>query len=397
MRPRGDPERLVAESRLLVGAAEELERSGSELASERQGAAGLDAWRGAAAEAYRARSASLERGIAEGAVALREAAAGLAELSVGLGAAQALWDQARSLAVSAGLPLDPNAPGMPPVEVFPALDPRTAIAARVAELATEAADRAALANQIAARRLGEAATLMGRAGAIAGGGAAGAAVGGVPPGPAFGSEPGATGATRPPGATGSERSGSSREHGRGESLLARGLDVLDRIGVAVGAGLAALEARAGALTRLVQSGEEPAAGLAAVRALAAFERSAFIDTLSAFLPLGGPAITLAANLLGGKHGEPVLRALVRSLGASIGADAGQRIGMAICGIESGATEGTGVIVCPAIAIASTSAGASLGGEAAVRIYDKLDPSPDPPMAAAGPAARLDLAGAKGPR
>jgi len=158
--------------------------------------------------------------------------------------------------------------------------------------------------------------------------------------------------------------------------------VVERIGIAVGAGLAALEARARALTRLVQSGEEPAAGLAAVRALASFERSAFTDSLLAFLPLGGPAITLAANLVGGEHGEPLLRALVRSLGESIGADAGQRLGMAVCGVEAGATEGAGAIVCPAIAIAATSAGASLGGAAAVKVYDTL--GPDPPATSAGP-------------
>src|SRR6266568_3689910 len=56
-------------------------------------------------------------------------------------------------------------------------------------------------------------------------------------------------------------------------------------------------AGAGALTRLVQSGREPAASLAAARALAAYERSAFTSTLVAFLPLGGPVITLAANLV----------------------------------------------------------------------------------------------------
>jgi hypothetical protein len=391
MRPRGDPDRLATGSRFLTGAADELERTGGELASEGRGVAGPDAWRGTAAEAYRARSVSLDDGVAKAAVALREAAAGLAELSAALGAARSLWDQARSLAASAGLPLDPSAPGSPPAQVFPALDPRTAIAARVAELATEATDRAALADRVAAQRLGEAATLMGRAASIAGGGAGAARA----PAAGAGRGPGATGAE--PGAAGGERPGASHPRGERESPLARGLEVLDRIGVAVGAGLAALEARAGALTRLVQSGEQPAAGLAAVRALAAFERSGFTDTLGAFLPLGGPVITLAANLLGGEHGEPVLRALVRSFGASIGADAGQRVGMAICGMESGATEGAGVVVCPAIAIAATSAGASLGGAAAVRIYDELDPAPDPPMAATGPPARPGLAGARGPR
>jgi hypothetical protein len=374
MRPRGDPERLALAGQVLAAAAAELERIGGELDAGR-GMAGPDAWHGEAASAYRARSGSLEGGVGEAARALREAAGGLAELSVGLAGAQSLWDHAASLAASAGLPLDPDAPGGPPLMSFPALDPRTAISARVAELVAEATDRAALADRAAARQLARAAAAAARAGAPAGDRAG---------------SPGSSGGVARPGGggghgiTGAERDGPTRPHEEGRSLLARGVRVVDRIGIAVGAGLAALEARARALTRLVQSGEEPAAGLAAVRALASFERSAFTDSLLAFLPLGGPAITLAANLVGGEHGEPLLRALVRSLGESIGADAGQRLGMAVCGVEAGATEGAGAIVCPAIAIAATSAGASLGGAAAVKVYDTLGPDPDSPAKSAGP-------------
>jgi hypothetical protein len=181
--------------------------------------------------------------------------------------------------------------------------------------------------------------------------------------------------------------GAGRGEHEGRSLLGRALAVADRIGIAVGAGLAAIEARAGALTQLVRSGREPAAALAAVRALAAFERSAFTDTLVAFLPLGGPAITLVANLVDGDdQGEPLLRALVRSLGESIGADAGQRVGMVACGAEATATGGAGAILCPAVAIAATTAGATLGGAAAVRVYDALEPEPSPD-AAATPGSR----------
>jgi hypothetical protein len=397
MRPRGDPERLAAGSQALTAAAAELERIDGELDAGR-GLAGPDAWHGAAASAYRARSGSLEGGAGEAVRALREAAAGLAELSVGLAGAQSLWDHAASLAASAGLPPALDAPGGLPSTTFPALDPRTAISARVAELVAEATERAALAGHAAARRLGEAAATAAQAGAPAGGvvaGRAGAPAGGV-------GAPGRGGGSGRP-ATGDGRGGPAQPYEEDRSLLARGLWVVDRIGIAVGAGLAALEARARALTRLVQSGEEPAAGLAAVRALASFERSAFSDSLLAFLPLGGPAITLAANLIGGEHGEPLLRALVRSLGESIGADAGQRLGMAVCGVEAGATEGAGAIVCPAIAIAATSAGASLGGAAAVKVYDTLGPDPGPPPAAAtpvraGPAPDpLGAAASGGPR
>jgi uncharacterized protein YukE len=353
MRPRGDPERLAAASQVLAAAAAELERIGGELAGGGV-AVGPDAWHGEAASAYRAWSGSLEGGVGEAARALREAAAGLAELSVGLAGAQSLWDHAASLAASAGLPLAPDAPGGLPSMAFPALDPRTAISARVAELVAEAADRVAVADHAAARQLGQAAAAAARAGAPAGG----------------------------RGVTGAEPRGRTGRHEEDRSLLARGARVVDRIGIAVGAGLAALEARAHTLTRLVQSGEEPAASLAAVRALASFERSALTDSLLAFLPLGGPAITIAANLVGGEHGEPLLRALVRSLGESIGADTGRRLGVAVCGVEASATEGAGAILCPVIAIAAASAGASIGGAAAVKVYDAL--GPDPPPAAATP-------------
>jgi hypothetical protein len=190
-------------------------------------------------------------------------------------------------------------------------------------------------------------------------------------------------------ATGTARPASGHHDERSEkepSLLGRGLEVADRVGTAVGAGLAAIEERTRVLTRLVRSGSEPAASLAAVRTLASFERSAFPEMLAALLPVGGPAITLAANLIGGEHrGEPVLRAVVRSLGESLGAEAGQRLGMVACGAEAAATEGAGAILCPAVAIVATSAGATLGGSAAVRVYDALgpEPAPDPPTTANG--------------
>jgi hypothetical protein len=353
VRPQGDPQGLAAAARGLVAAAEEAERIGGGLGALRRDLAGPTAWQGPASEAYRGRDALLQAEIGHAATALRQAGAGLSELSAGLAAAQSLWDRAGALAASAGLALDPTAPDGPPALPLPSVDPRAAIAARVFALAQEATEQATAADRSAARHLVEAAATAGRA--TASGGPARPADGG------------------PGGGHGAERRG---EH-EGGSLLARGLRVVDRIGVAVGAGLAALEARASALMRLVQSGREPASALAAVRALAAFERSAFKDTLVAFLPLGGPVITLAANLAGAEGDEPLIRALVRSLGESLGADVGQRVGMAACGVESAATEGAGAVLCPAVTIATTSVGATVGGAAAVRIYDALGPKPSP--------------------
>ncbi|HZD00565.1 MAG TPA: hypothetical protein VFA46_10360, partial [Actinomycetes bacterium] len=83
-----------------------------------------------------------------------------------------------------------------------------------------------------------------------------------------------------------------------------------------------------------------------------------------------------ANLAGGERGGgPVLRAVVRSLGESLGADAGQRLGMALCGADIGVTAAAGAVLCPAVTIVSTSAGATLGGAGAARIYDALGPDP----------------------
>jgi hypothetical protein len=384
MRPRGDPEGLAAAGRLLVGAAAEVERIGAALGDLGRDLAGSDAWRGQASAAYRARDRLLEAEIGHAAGALGQAGAGLSELSAGLADAQSLWDRASSLATSAGLVLGPAAPaGVLPLPLA-STDPQVVTAARVAEMAREAAEQATAADRSAARRLAEAAATAAQAGAAAGT-AAGAAAGAVAEVGGTRAEPGGAGAGAGQGQRErrAEREGGGEREGR--SLLGRGLAVANRIGTAVGAGLAAIEARASALARLVRSGREPAASLAAVRALAALERSAFTDTLVAVLPLGGPAITLAANLVhGDEQGEPPLRALVRSLGESLGADVGQRVGMAACGAGTAATEGTGAVLCPAVVIAATSAGATLGGAAAVRVYDTLGskPSPHPATASA---------------
>jgi hypothetical protein len=369
MRPHGDPDGLAAAARALVAAAAEMERVGDGLGDLGRDLAGPDAWRGRASEAYRARDGLLEVEVGRAATALRQAGAGLSGLSAGLAAA--LWDRASSLAASAGLELDPAGPDGPLALRLPSIDPRVVTAARVAEMTREATEQAASADRSAAHHLAEAVTTA--PGAAGPGGWVAAS--GRLAWPAAGAAGGHGGPGGPVGGEGAGGRGDGEHEGR--SLLARGLRVADRIGVAVGAGLAAVKARASALMRLVQSGSEPASSLAAVRALAAFERSALTDTMVAFLPLGGPLITLAANLAGGEGDEPVVRALVRSLGESIGADAGQRVGMAACAAESAATEGAGSILCPALTIATTSVGATLGGRAAVRIYDALGPEPSP--------------------
>jgi hypothetical protein len=355
MRPPGDPVVLAGVGRALAAAADELERLGRQAAAAARALVIGGGWSGPASRAYLTRDGSLEARVRIAAAALRSTGEGLATLSGALAGAQATWDRARALAASAGLMLDPAAPPGPLAPLLASTDPRVTVAARVSELLHEAGEQAGAADRAAAAGFSEAA----RTAALA---------------RSDGDAPGG---------------GPGRRGGEGSSLLTRVLGLADRVGVALGAGLGAIEARAEALRRLVRSGGEPGAALGAARALAAFERSAVPPAAVAILPVGGPALTLFANLVEGERsGEPVLRTLVRSLGQSLGADVGQRLGMATCGVDTVATSGAGAVLCPAITVAASSIGAGLGGSAAVRIYDALEPrsrrpSPEAPTSTSG--------------
>jgi hypothetical protein len=364
MRPPGDPALLGAAARRLAAAADELERLGRQAAAIAGDLVAGGAWDGPASREYLARDGALGTDMRVAASALRVAGEALAGLSSALADAQATWDRASALAASSGLALGVAAHAGSIARALPPADPRVTAAVRVSDLLREAELQAAAADRAARARLAEAARIAaqvdrGRS-------------------PVSGSAAAPGGAVRGAGAPAGEPEG----HAEGGSLVGWVLDLADRVGVALSGGLAAIEARSRALLRLVRSGEEPAAALGAVRALAAFERSAFTPTMTALLPVLGPPLTLAANLAEREHGDgPILRAVVRSLGESLGADVGQRLGMAACGVDAGATAGTGAVLCPAITIAATSAGAALGGAAAVRIYDALgpDPPPDPEL------------------
>jgi hypothetical protein len=365
MRPPGDPAVLGAAARRLAAAADELERLGRQAAAIARDLVAGGAWDGPASREYQARDGALGTDLRVAASALRVAGEALAGLSSALADAQATWDRASALAASSGLALGVAAHAGSIARALPPADPRAAAALRVSDLLHEAERQADAADRAAMARLAEAARIAaqvdrGRS-PVSGPGAA--------PGWA------ARGAGAPAGEP-------ERHAEGGGSLVGWVLDLADRVGVALSGGFAAIEARSQALLRLVRSGEEPAAALGAVRALAAFERSAFTPTMTALLPVLGPPLTLAANLAEREHGDgPILRAVVRSLGESLGADVGQRLGMAACGVDAGATAGTGAVLCPAVTIAATSAGAALGGAAAVRIYDALgpDPPPDPEL------------------
>jgi hypothetical protein len=402
MRPRGDPDALAAGARLLVVAAAELERVGRGLEDLGDGLSAAAGWSGRASAAAHGRVTMTAGEVGQGAKALRQAADGASRLAGELAAAQAAWDRAAALASSAGLVLDPGGPAGLLPRPMPWGDPRVPVAARVAEIARDASERARVADHSAAAQFTEAAAIAGRVAPSGGAVAAAATTSGataVAGGAALAGRGGAV--AGPPAAAGSGGPEASpapeHEHER-SSLLGSALAVVDRVGVAVGAGLEAVEARARALARLVSNGTEPAGSLAAVRSLATFGRPAHVDPLMAFLPLGVPVITLAANLVEGRdRGEPLLRAVVRSLGASIGAEVGQRVGIAVCGASAAATEGVGVVLCPAIAVVSSSVGASLGGTEAVRIFDALAPDPRPDGADADTDSRPKATAVPSPR
>lgn len=361
MRPPGDPTLIAAAAGRMATAADELERLGHQVVAAARDLVAGGGWDGPASREYFASGGALGTEMRVAAGALRIAGEGLAGLSSGLAAAQATWDRAGALAASSGLALDPAAPSGSLALALPSTDPRVVVAARVSELLHEADEQASAADRKAAARLTEA------------GGMAAAAYPDRSPARGTAAAPGRAA----PGQHGA--AGEPEGHGEGEgSVVGRALDLAERVGVALGAGFAAIEERGQALLRMARSGREPEAALGGVRTLAGFERSALLPTLTALLPVAGPPLTLAANFADHEHdGEPVLRTVVRSLGEAIGADAGQRLGLAVCGVDVGATGGVGAVLCPAITIVGTSAGAALGGAAAVRIYDALGPEPGP--------------------
>ncbi len=407
MRPPGDPAPLTAVVRGMAAAADELDRLGRQTTAVARDLVTGGGWTGPASRAYLVRDDALEADIRAAATALRVTGEGLAGLAAGLAGARATWDRARALAASSGLALDIGAPPGPLALPLPSTDPTVVVAARVTELLHEADERANAADRMAAARFAEAARL--------------AAVARPDGSPASAGSPAPRGNGSAPGPAAIAAGGEATPRGEGDEdggALGRALDLADRVAVALGAGFAAVGARAQALLRLVRSGHEPAASLAAARALAAFERSALTPTMVALLPAAGPPLTLAANLVGHEHdGEPMLRAVVRSLGESLGADVGQRLGIAACGVDMGATGGSGAVLCPAITIVAASAGAALGGATAVRIYDALgpasanapepEPAPQPGAARAAPAATggvvpahdaaVEAIGGEGPR
>jgi hypothetical protein len=142
---------------------------------------------------------------------------------------------------------------------------------------------------------------------------------------------------------------------------------------------AAAEARIQAAGRLAATADDPAVRSAAGRVAQTAGRPLVDGRILGALPLVAPVLDLTASL---RHGEPLPRALTGAVGGAIGADLGGRVGLAACGGEAAATQGAGLVVCPALTAVGGALGAQAGKAAALHVYDELAgppvrPGPEP--------------------
>jgi hypothetical protein len=320
-RPAGDPAVLGVGARVVAAAADAVETAGAAARGAVSGVVRAGAWRGPASEAFGVDGGHRDRDLAAAADALRGLAGDLAELAGRLGQAQATWERAAREAEGAGLALLPDGTI---AGAGPAMDmAQVATAAQVIRLTAAAADQAE-----AARR------------AVHLDGAAGPA------------------AAHPPAGS----------HGRGgpRRWLGAGLDAGGQLVAGLDHAGQGAEARTRTAGRVLRDSPDPAARLAAARAVQAAERPLLDARLAAGLPLVGPALDLVAGLA---EGEPLPRAAARALGGAIGGDVGARAGAALCAATVAATEGAGLVVCPAVSAAGGAVGVGVGRALGTRLYD----------------------------
>jgi uncharacterized protein YukE len=378
-RPAGEPGTIAAGSRGMGAAAGALRDVRGRLRGATSFVVVAGAWRGPASEAFLVDGAGLQAGVDRAAEALDQAAGALSELAARLEHAQATWDRARRLAATVGVDLEgiggepssslrsswnPDGGVRSPAD---AVDPAAMlVAGQAVAMATAAEQEAAAARRVAAARLDQAATHVpspsrGRAPAGAGSGAAGGR-GGQPPGaPATGS--------------GAHGHGEDRDHGPVREVVSRVLDFGAEVATATHHLTMAAEARFQAAGRLAATADDPAVRAAAARIVQEAGRPLVDGRALLALPLVAPVLTFTASV---SSGESVPRALTGAVGSAIGADLGGRAGIAACGGEAAATQGAGLIVCPALGAIGGAIGAQAGEAAALHIYDKLAGPPVKP-------------------
>jgi hypothetical protein len=321
------------------------------------------AWRGPASQAFLIDEAGLQAGLDRAAEALGGAAGALAELAARLEHAQAAWDRAQRLAASAGAELDPDG-RIHPTDTIDAT--RLALAGAAAGQAAAANHEAAAARRTAAARLDHAAALAPsspspRPPAHGGHGS---------PGPA--SAGGGRGSPVPAPAHGGHGSPGPIRRVAGWALEAGA-----EVATATHHLVAGAEARVQAARRLAAIGDDPAVRAAASRVAETAGRLPLDLRTVGALPLLAPVLDFGSAV---SHGEPLARAAAGAIGGAVGADLGGRLGMVACGGEAAATQGVGMVLCPALTAVGGGLGAHAGKEAALHLYDTLTdhPKPAPP-------------------
>jgi hypothetical protein len=384
-RPAGDPAVLGAGARTLVAAAEALRAVRGRVGGAGAPVVVAGAWRGPASEAFQVDDQAMRLGLERAAAALGQAAGAVAELAARLGHAQATWDEARRLAASAGLTLDRDgavlpstatpttsgAAGLPAsgaagLAALLAASPAAGLAVR---MAAAAVDEAAAARRTAAGRLDQvpapgAPPVTRGAGHGAGAGARGGAPGG------------GAGANGAKDAGGDAKGGARGDGGEGTGWRRRTTEALEtgrEVATGVHHLLAGAGARLHAAGRTATAGADPAARMAATRVLETAGRLPLAGGAGLTLPLAGSALDLAAGLA---EGEPLPRAVARTVGGAVGADLGARVGMAACGGQAAVTQGAGLAVCPVLTVVTGAVGAEVGRRAAVRLYDEVFEPPE---------------------
>jgi uncharacterized protein YukE len=344
---------VAAGARSMGAAAGALRDVRGRLAGATSFVAVAGAWRGPASEAFLVDGARLQAGLDRAAEALGGAAGALAELAARLEHAQAAWDRARRLAASAGAELDPDG-GIRPTGRIDAT--YLAVSAEASRQVVAANHEAAAARRTAAAHLDHAAALV--------------------PSPSHG---------RTPANGGHGSAGPARVHGGhappGPVRRAVGgaLEAGAEVATATHHLAAGAEARLQAAGRLAATADDPAVRAAAGRVAETAGRLPLDVRTVGALPILAPVLDFASAV---SHGEPLARAAAGAVGGAVGADLGGRLGMVACGGQAAATQGVGLVLCPALTAVGGGLGAHAGKQAALRLYDALtdhpQPSPRPP-------------------
>jgi hypothetical protein len=361
-RPSGEPAALSALARGLAAAAQALGGIRAGLHGTTSFVVVAGAWRGPASQAFLLDGARHQTGLDRAADALAQAAGALAELAARLADAQATWDRAQRLAATVGVNLDPHDPGPPPTESSrtfppgPLLAPTGAVDLAVAAVTAQAARLADAANQEAAAARRAAAARLDQL----------APVGRH------------RGAPRHHGARDHDPEG---RHGGGiRKAVGEALEAGAEVAVTTHHLLAAVEARVEAAGRLAETADDPAVRAAASRVAETAGRPLLDGRVLGALPLVAPVLDFAAAV---HHGESLPRAAAGAIGAAVGADVGGRVGLALCGGQAAATQGAGLVVCPALTAVGGAVGSSAGRSAALHLYDAAAGRLGPPPAGRG--------------